>query len=81
MTSGNLAGEPIVTDDADALDRLLRSRTPGCPTTAGSTCPATTPSSRAVAGADLPVRRSRGYAPMPLSLPFDVPPRWPWEPT
>ena len=29
---------------------------------------------RAVGGADLPVRRSRGYAPMPLSLPFEVGP-------
>ncbi|MGQ4513890.1 carbamoyltransferase HypF [Streptomyces sp. DW26H14] len=74
MTSGNLSGEPIVTDDDHALtalaplaDAWLRHDRP-------IRVPCDDSVSRFVAGAELPVRRARGYAPLPLALPFDVPP-------
>jgi hydrogenase maturation protein HypF len=74
LTSGNLAGEPIVTDDDDALGRLagvadawlLHDRPVHVPCDDSVT--------RAVAGAEAPIRRSRGEAPLPLNLPFDAPP-------
>jgi hydrogenase maturation protein HypF len=70
MTSGNRADEPIAYDDDDALERLrgiadvflihnrpIRVRCDDSVT-------------RIMAGAESPVRRSRGYAPEPISLPF-----------
>ena len=74
MTSGNLTGEPIVTDDADALDRLAGIADGWLAHDRRIHVPCDDSVVRAVAGAELPVRRSRGYAPMPLSLPFDAPP-------
>src|SRR5262249_1604021 len=73
MTSGNRSDEPIAYDDADALQRLagiadlflthnrpIRVRCDDSVT-------------RIVDGVELPLRRSRGYAPQPISLPFECP--------
>ena len=74
MTSGNLSGEPIVTGDDDALTRLggiadafLRHDRPIQVSCDDSVA-------RVVLGTELPVRRSRGHAPLPVALPFEVPP-------
>ncbi|NWG15891.1 MAG: carbamoyltransferase HypF [Chloroflexi bacterium] len=74
MTSGNLSEEPIVTDNADARarlpaladaclmhDRAIHIRTDDSVV-------------RVFDDEELPVRRSRGYAPYPVRLPFDAPP-------
>ena len=70
MTSGNISDEPIAMDNAEALERLrpiadafllhdrpIRSRYDDSVV-------------RVVAGRVEPVRRSRGYAPFPLKVPF-----------
>jgi hydrogenase maturation protein HypF len=73
LTSGNVSDEPIAYDDADALDRLagiadafLLHDRPIHIRTDDSVV-------RVFAGAELPVRRARGYAPMPLRLARPVP--------
>ena len=72
MTSGNLSDEPIATDNTEALarlapiadafllhDRAILSRYDDSVL-------------RVVGGLVEPVRRSRGYAPFPLALPFET---------
>ncbi|MFW6058577.1 MAG: carbamoyltransferase HypF [Phycisphaeraceae bacterium] len=73
MTSGNRCDEPIVYRDEEAIERLgdiadvllvhdrpIHSRCDDSVT-------------RIVAGRELPVRRSRGYAPQPIALPMECP--------
>jgi hydrogenase maturation protein HypF len=73
LTSGNLADEPLATDDAEALERLagiadsvlthdreIRARYDDTVT-------------RVVAGRESIIRRGRGYAPEPLGLPIAAP--------
>ena len=74
MTSGNVAGEPIVTDDADALDRLGGIADAWLAHDRRIYVPCDDSVVRVTAGEQLPVRRSRGFAPMPLALPVEVVP-------
>ncbi|HET7691380.1 MAG TPA: carbamoyltransferase HypF [Nocardioidaceae bacterium] len=73
MTSGNLSGEPIVTDDAEALDRLAPFVDGWLAHDRPIHVPCDDSVTRVVAGLVAPVRRSRGEAPLPLTLPFEVP--------
>jgi len=74
LTSGNRSDEPIATDDADARTRLR--------TIADTFLVHDRPIqnrcddsvSRVVDGRELPVRRARGHAPLPVHLPFETPP-------
>jgi hydrogenase maturation protein HypF len=74
MTSGNLSGEPIVTGDDEAVDRLGPLVDAWLRHDRGIRVPCDDGVSRHVAGAELPIRRSRGYAPLPLALPFEIGP-------
>ncbi len=74
MTSGNLTDEPLAYDDDDARRRLGHLVDAFCIHDRPIHVPCDDSVVRIVDGREMPIRRSRGYAPMPIRLPTPVAP-------
>jgi hydrogenase maturation protein HypF len=73
MTSGNRTDEPIAYEDADALARLAGIADVFLTHDRPIHVRCDDSVTRSVDGLELPLRRSRGYAPQPLALPLECP--------
>ncbi|WP_067680744.1 carbamoyltransferase HypF [Nocardia miyunensis] len=74
MTSANLGGEPICYTDDDAAQRLPELADAVLGHNRRILVPCDDSVVRVVDGEELPIRRSRGYAPLPLALPTPAAP-------
>jgi hydrogenase maturation protein HypF len=74
LTSGNFSEEPIATDNEDALARLAPLADAFLLHNRDIHVRCDDSVVRVFEGRELPIRRSRGYAPYPVKLPFSVPP-------
>jgi hydrogenase maturation protein HypF len=74
MTSGNYADEPIVKENGEALEHLAGLADAFLLHNRAIHVHCDDSVIRVVEGHELPIRRSRGYAPFPVRLPFAVPP-------
>ncbi|MGI9602417.1 MAG: carbamoyltransferase HypF, partial [Acidimicrobiales bacterium] len=74
MTSGNVSEEPICFDDDDARRRLAPIADSFCTHNRPIHTPCDDSVIRLVDGSELPIRRSRGHAPLPVGLPGAVVP-------
>ncbi|MEJ7861318.1 MAG: carbamoyltransferase HypF [Pyrinomonadaceae bacterium] len=74
MTSGNFSNEPIIKDNDEALEKLSLLTDAFLLHDREIYVPCDDSVIRVFENHELPIRRSRGYAPFPIKLPFKIPP-------